>query len=87
VIDELREQVQNQWRNPQHCFAHRVTQVNTNGSKYFDSLSVADVDAINIQLATDFYKMCFRDPGMPQWRVSAPMLCEVMTTVCWTALN
>ena len=69
--------MQNQWRNPQHCFAHRVTQVNTNGSKYFDSLTVADVDAINIQLATDFYKMCFRDPGMHNGKRLSQVQCCV----------
>ena len=36
----------------------------TNCSKYFQAMSVTDVDAVNVELASAFYRKCFRDPSL-----------------------
>ena len=59
----LREQVANQWRSPQYCFSHRVTEINTCANTYFQAHTPQDLDKVNVHTAMQFYRQCFRDPA------------------------
>jgi len=63
LLKMQKEQVVNQWRSPQYCFSHLVSQVNTCGNEYFQPLTPADVDKVDVQAASHWYRKCFRNPG------------------------
>jgi predicted Zn-dependent peptidase len=63
LLKMQKEQVANQWRNPHYCYSHLVAQVNTCGNQYFDSLTPSDVDKVDAQAASHWYRKCFRNPA------------------------
>mmetsp|Transcript_48705 Transcript_48705/g.115766 ORF Transcript_48705/g.115766 Transcript_48705/m.115766 type:complete len:1036 (+) Transcript_48705:39-3146(+) len=63
LLRMLREQVENQWRDPHARFANKISELNSGGSSFFKPLTASDIDAIDTHLACAFFRRCFRDPS------------------------